>query len=102
MHEKQLMILINNHPNLPVIPMVTSDIVVPFNGYWPCKLGPSYIGEYIRYHGEIYVKENGGIPIELMDAFLSWEPYMSMRDIESKIENMWIKGILLHIDEEKE
>lgn len=101
----ELFRLIQENPDLPIVPMVDEEIVADtccrrWLGGW----GKAYVGEY--YHGEQYIHLRcDSTPRALFDDLYedvpNWEAYESMSDEELKAaydDLPWIKAIIVNID----
>ena len=51
----ELMILVENHPDLPIVPLVDSDIVCSDNKRCPGTIGSVSIGEYAVYNDRVFL-----------------------------------------------
>lgn len=51
----ELMILVENHPNLPIVPLVDSDIVLNDNQRCPGSIGDVSVGEYAVYNDRVFL-----------------------------------------------
>lgn len=50
----ELLQLVKDNPNLPVIPIVDSDVVGDDYGTWIASFGSAYVGEYTNYNDRYY------------------------------------------------
>lgn len=95
--------LMQENPDLPVVPMVDSEIVAD-DGYsrWLGAWGSSYIGEYLIGEEQVYFREDDD-PSEvdrLCEERLG-EEYETMSDEEAAkayAEMPWVKAIIVDID----
>lgn len=101
----ELFRLMQENPDLPVVPMVDSDIVAN-GGYnrWVGSWGRSYIDEYVEGEEYIHFREEddwGEIEWALTDGFMDYETFEGLSDEEAKSEYAalpWIKAIIVNID----
>ena len=81
---KELLELINENPELPIICMVESDIVGDDYDRWMAQIGWSVIGEVAAYNGRFYDDRDEFIEVyySLNDAILDkrfgYNPFMSL------------------------
>ena len=93
--------LIKENPNLPILPMVDSEIVAD-DGYarWTGSWGDAWIGEYIIGNERVYFKDEEDAECVLNDCVGGIDFYEVP---ESKVEKEynklpWIKAIIVNID----
>ena len=98
---KNLIKLINENPELPIVPMVASEVVADdCCGYWLGRWGTCSVGEYACY-GERFYEDRD----DLEDAYYCKhdDEYEGMaedeieKDIKAKTESMWTKAIIVCI-----
>lgn len=99
--------LIKENPELPIVPMVYSEIVADVCfAFWVGNWGKVEIDKYLitDEHVYLYSLDNEYIILEnsdIADKFISRKDYMSMSDKELKqaFENLpWIEAIIVNID----
>lgn len=95
--------LMQENPDLPVVPMVDSDIVADDCGYWLGAWGHSEIGEYLIGEERVFFREDDD-PSELervlSDKF-GYDAIEEWSDEEWKkayAELPWIKAIIVYIN----
>lgn len=98
--------LMNENPELEIVPMVDSEIVASDeHAYWMGRWGAAEIGEYRCADGRVYFKEHDFD--ELVEDFIdsNYEFYENLSDdeleklAEKKINNLeWTKAIVVNIN----
>lgn len=96
----ELINLIKENPELPVVPIVDSEVVGDDGGNWLGSFGNCYVSEY-AYYDDGYFDEHG----ELEEAYYNnhEEDYDGMseeeikKDLEEKTKDMWIKAIIVYV-----
>lgn len=102
-NREELFKLIQENPDLPIVPMVDYEIVAEDSGRWLGAWGSSYIGEYIIGEEKVYFREDDD-PSEverLICERQGKEIFTLMNDEEAKVayaEMPWIKAIIVNID----
>lgn len=104
-NREELFKLMQENPELPVVPMVDSEIVADdcYNR-WLGAWGSSYVGEYIIGGERIYFREDDDIDeVEraITDGSVTYEEFEAMSDEEAKaVYNSlpWVKAIIVNID----
>ncbi len=102
---EELFKLMRENPELPIVPMVDSDIVAD-NGYayWKGAWGSSSIMEYLVGEESVHFREDDDweeVERTLTDGFMSWEQFESMTDVEAGkayASLPWIKAIVVYIN----
>lgn len=89
---KNLVRLINENPDLPVIPMVGQDIVADYTGEWVADLGIAEALELCIYGERVIFKNDKGI--QMLKLELDSET-VTEEFIESLV---WMKAIVVHIE----
>ncbi len=101
-NSEELLKLIKEYPDLPVIPMVWYEIVADdCCSYWLGSFRNCSVGEYACYNSHVYTDRE-----ELEEEYYDRhdEEYNNMSDeeieadIKTKTENLWIKAIIVWID----
>lgn len=102
-YREELFKLMQENPDLPVVPMVDSDIVADDCGHWLGAWGSSEIGEYLLGEERVFFRENDD-PSELervlSDKF-GYDVIESWSDEEwekAYAELPWIKAIIVYIN----
>lgn len=89
---KNLVKLINENPDLPVVPMVGQDIVADYTGEWVADIGMAEVLELYIYGERVIFKNDKGIQmlkLEL-DSETVTEEFIDSLD--------WMKAIVVHIE----
>lgn len=97
--------LMTEHPELPVVPMVDSEIVAD-DGYnrWLGSWGSSYIGFYLVGEEKVHFREDDDfeeVERVLTDGAIPCEDFEAMTDAEAEAAYAslpWIKAIIVNID----
>ena len=94
---KNLLQLINEHPDLPVIPFVGQDIIAECSGEWVASLGKAEIkkfciyGEKVVFYEEEYIQKT----VDALDE--SIEP--SIDKLKGYLDSLdWLEAIVVHIE----
>ena len=101
---KDLLKLIDEHPDLPVIPMVGQDIVADCTGEWVAHFGKAEIKKMCIYGENVIFREDKNA-IKTVEA-LELEGLTEGRTREESIEKLngyldeldWLKAIIVHIE----
>ena len=89
---KEILKLIEEHPDLPVIPMVGQDIVADYTGEWVADVGVAEVLDLCIYGERVIFKNKKGIQmlkLEL-DSETVTEEFVDSLD--------WMKAIVVHIE----
>ena len=87
---KELLELINENPELPIICMVDSDIVSEDYGRWMAQIGWSVIGEFATYNERFYddreefTEDYYDHNDEILDERFGYNPLMSYPDAQKR------------------
>lgn len=102
-NREELFRLMQENPELPIVPMVDYEIVADDSGRWLGSWGSSYIGEYLIGEERIFFREDDD-PSEV-DRVLSErygdDYYADMTDeqeAEAYAGLPWVKAIIVNID----
>lgn len=102
-NREELFRLMQENPELPIVPMVDYEIVADDIGRWLGSWGGSYIGEYLIGEEQVHFRENDD-PSEV-DKVLSEiygdDYYTDMTDeqeAEAYAGLPWVKAIIVNID----
>ena len=101
---KDLLRLIEEHPDLPVIPMVGQDIVADCTGEWAASFGKAEVKEMCIYGENVIFREDKNA-IKTVEA-LELEGLTEDRTREESIEKLngyldeleWFEAIIVHIE----
>lgn len=98
---EELFRLMAEHPELPVVPMVDSDIVADEGScYWMGSWGAACIREYLRGDERVYFRDDEDIE-EVVASISGWDAYELMSNEEAVAAFMvmpWVKAIVVNID----
>ena len=98
---EELFKLMQENPELPVIPMVDSDIV-PDDGYarWTGSWGSASIDEYFTHDERVFFRSDDDTD-DVLGYVLNAEEYEEMTDeeVEAAYNALpWVKAIIVNID----
>ena len=101
---KDLLKLIEEHPDLPVIPMVGQDIVADCTGEWVAHFGKAEVKKMCIYGEKVIFREEKNA-IKTIEA-LELEWLTEGRTREESIERLngyldeldWLEAIIVHIE----
>lgn len=97
----QLMALCKKYPDLPVIPMVDSEICFEDYGYWTCSIGAPKINKVISFQDRIYFRdeETDACFYDIFfDGAEEYDENISDEDAKKKVDALpWMKCIVVYI-----
>ena len=101
---KDVLKVINEHPDLPVIPMVGQDIVADCTGEWVAHFGKAEVKKMCIYGEKVIFREEKNA-IKTVEA-LELEGLTEGRAREESIEKLngyldelsWLEAIIVHIE----
>lgn len=101
---KDLLKLMDEHPDLPVIPMVGQDIVADCTGEWVANFGKAEVKKMCIYGEKVIFREEKNA-IKTVEA-LELEGLTEGRTREESIEKLngyldeleWLEAIIVHIE----
>lgn len=104
---KEILKLINEHPDLPVIPMVGQDIVADSFGEWTAEVGEAEIRKICIYedavifYDENTLKTAGLLELDyetlgLPDSMSSGEANRRLKTFIDSLD--WLEAIIVHIE----
>ena len=101
---KEILKLIEEHPDLPIIPMVGQDIVADCTGEWVAHFGKAEIKKMCIYGENVIFREEKNA-IKTVEA-LELEGLTEGRTREESIEKLngyldeleWLEAIIVHIE----
>lgn len=103
-NREELFRLMQGHPELPVVPMVDSDIVADDGGYWIGSWGSARIDEYLiaERSGKILFRSDGDV-FDALYEYLSYEEYEDLPEADEGCrpyyDNLpWVKAIIVYIN----
>ena len=94
--------LIKGNQNLPIVPMVDSEIVAD-EGYawWLGSFGESFVGHYYNSDNRVYVREHEDDNDIFEDCFCieDFDENITDEEISKVVDELdWIKAILVRIE----
>ncbi len=106
---KELFKLIKERPDLPIVPMVDTDIVADDSGYWLGGWGSASIDKYLPHeYGIIFYEQGRPDVVDIFEKFFDYEKCgisEEMPDSEAlpimreKVDSLdWIEAIIINID----
>lgn len=100
----ELFRLMQENPDLPIVPMVNSDVVADDCGYWLGAWGRAYVDEYFisERAEQVFFKSDDDV-FYVLDCNLSREERKALPESEEECrpyyDNLpWIKAIIVHIN----
>lgn len=107
---KELLKLIEENPDLPIVPMVDAEVIGDDSGYWLGSWQGAYIGKYILHedYGVIFYDEKDPDIVDIFEKFFDYgecgideelpdsEALPIMRKIIDGLN--WTKAIVVYID----
>ena len=101
---KEILKLIEEHPDLPVVPMVGQDIVADCTGEWVASFGKAEVKKMCIYGEKVIFREDKN-SIKTVEA-LDLEGLTEGRTREESIEKLngyldelaWLEAIIVHIE----
>lgn len=96
--------LMQEHPELPVVPMVDSDVIAgDAYGRWLGKFGDTHISEYYIGEDRVFIRDDddSGEVEELVSEICGYDVFDAMTDEEVKGAYSavpWIRAIIVNID----
>lgn len=101
---RDLLRLIEDHPDLPVVPMVGQDIVADCTGEWVASFGKAEVKKMCIYGENVIFREDKNA-IKTVEA-LELEGLTEDRTREESIEKLngyldeleWLEAIIVHIE----
>lgn len=102
-NREELFKLMEENPELPIVPMVDYEVVAEDSGRWLGSWGSAYIGEYLIGEDEMYFREDDDMyEVEkVIEEFLDDGVFAGMSDEEAKEAYNslpWIKAIIVDVD----
>ena len=99
---EQLIKLIQENPELPVVPMVDYEVVAEDYGYWLGTFGYCEVGEYATYNERYYDERDALIEDYYNDTYDDGR-YDNLTDeevdklITEETEHLWTEAIIVYI-----
>lgn len=107
-NRKELFRLMQENPDLPVVPMVDGEIPGDSSGYWMASWGASRIDEYLlcEQAERVAFKSDNDVFGDLED-YLSYEEFENLPENESECRVVydslpWKKAIIVYIETAEE
>lgn len=103
-NREELLRLMQEHPELPIVPMVDSDIVADDGGYWLGSWGSAQVDEYIiADRTEQFLFKSDDDVFDTLERHLSYEEFEALPETEAECrpyyDNLpWIKAIIVYIN----
>lgn len=103
-YKRNLFRLMEEHPELPVVPMVDSEVVAGDEyGRWIGKFGDAHISEYYIGEDRVFIRDDddSGEVEELVTEICGYDVFEFMTDEEVKGTYSavpWIRAIIVNID----
>lgn len=93
--------LMQENPDLPVLPMVDGEIPGDDCGYWLGAWGTSHLEEYLVDNGQVLFKSDDDV-FDVLERFLPDDEYYRLPDVESECRKVynalpWKKAIVVYI-----
>ena len=90
---KEILKLIEEHPDLPVVPMVGQGIVADCTGEWVAHFGKAEIRKICIYEDAvIFYDEN---PLKIAEALGFYNNFLPRESLDSLD---WLEAIIVHIE----
>ncbi len=103
-NREQLFKLMQENPELPVVPMVDGEIPGDDRGYWLGACGSAYIDEYLLTHNcdRVAFKSNNDV-FNVLEWHLTGEEFEKLPETESECRPYydalpWTKAIIVYIN----
>lgn len=98
---KELLKLVAENPELPIVPLVDYEVIGDSYGYWMGSFGRSEVGEYALFDDR-YFTDREELEERYADYVADDYPEMSDEDffamVKEKTKDWWIKAILVYIE----
>lgn len=103
-NREELFKLIQENPDLPIVPMVDADIVADDCGYWLGAWGRASIDEYvIAERSEKMLFKSDDDVFGALESYMSYEEFEALPEAESECRPYydklpWTKAIIVYIN----
>lgn len=100
---EELFRLMQENPDLPVVPMVDGEILGDDSGYWLAGWGQARVDEYlVCEHSERVAFKSDGDVFGTLEDYLSYDDFDKLPDLESECRPIydalpWTKAIIVYI-----
>lgn len=101
---KEILKLIDEHPDLPVVPMVGQDIVADCTGEWVASFGKAEIKKMCIYGENVVFREEKNAiktveALELEGLTEGWTREESLEKLNGYLDELeWLEAIIVHIE----
>ncbi len=103
-YRKELFKLMQENPDLPVVPMVDGEIPGDDCGYWQGAWGYARVDEYLkpkREYDYIFFKSDDDV-FDVLERYLTKDEFNTLPEDEDKCKEIynnlpWIKAIVVYI-----
>lgn len=103
-NREELFKLMRENPDLPVVPMVDSEIVADDCGYWLGAWGRAYVDEYVlAERAERMLFKSDDDVFDALEKYMSDEEFEGLPDSEEECRPYydklpWTKAIIVYIN----
>lgn len=103
-NREELFKLMQENPDLPVVPMVGCEIVADDCGYWLGSWGRAYVDEYVlAERAERMLFKSDDDVFDALEKYMSYEEFEKLPDSESECRPYyeklpWTKAIIVYIN----
>lgn len=103
-NREELFNLMQENPELPIVPMVNSDVVADDAGYWLGSWGSSYVDEYFySEQAERYFFKSDDDVFDVLERCLPDEEFEELPETEEECRPFydalpWTKAIVVYIN----
>ncbi len=102
-NHEELFRLMQENPDLPVVPAVDCDVVGDGSGRWRGLWGEARVDEYLIINNKMYFKSVDDNVFDVLEAVLSYKAYKALSEDVDKCKPIydalpWVKAIIVNID----
>ena len=103
-YREELFKLMQENPDLPIVPMVDADIVADDCGYWIGAWGRASVDEYLfAERSEKMLFKSDDDVFGALESYMSYEEFEALPESESECRHYynklpWIKAIIVYIN----
>lgn len=99
---EELFKLMQEHPELPVVPMVWYEICADGSGYWVGSFGSARLDEYLVTDEKIVFKSDDDV-FEALESYMPYDEFEKLSEKESECRPYyealpWVKAIIAYIE----